>query len=54
MNHDTASFKIEISKVQDFGNLELSPMWLLVMDSLPLTRSTAAQLVCSNLGMKGC
>ena len=25
-NGHTASFKIEISKVQDFGNFELSPM----------------------------
>ena len=24
----TASFKIRVSKVQDFGNCELSPMWM--------------------------
>ena len=29
---DTASFKIEISKVQDFGNFELFPMDPEVMD----------------------
>ena len=40
---NTASFKIEISKVQDFGNFELSPMYLFGDDSLHTNRQFFSQ-----------
>ena len=40
----TASFKIEISKVQDFGNLELSPMCVIFQDNGAIPRTSQALL----------
>ena len=47
----TASFKIKISKVQDFGNVELSPMYFVVVYSI-VSAFTVSRIVRIDIRLK--